>query len=333
MSTAHPAFSHILGQGPAVSFLSAAMLSDRLPHGLVFSGAMGVGRYTTAMALASVFLAPQPSEPESIDKTARLLAARSHPDFHFVAKEQVRELEGKSANKATEFSVDLIRERVVVPAGKKSFTGHGKVFIIEEAELMNAAAQNSLLKTLEEPSGRTLIVLLTESAGALLSTIRSRTQLVRFQSLTPADAQTVLQKRGVESALAKSSVELADGSPGQAIRWIEDGVVAGAMELGRLLDGSGDLALWFKSAADAYAKRLLERDPAGSEDSFRRLGITTYLRIACDQFRKQLREDISDAERERLCEKIDAAREAEALVDGNVNVQLVLQQIGMKLKA
>ena len=65
--------------------------------------------------------------------------------------------------------------------------GRGKVFVVEQAELMKPAAQNALLKTLEEPAGRTLIILLTDQPDALLPTIRSRCQSVRF---APLDEQT-----------------------------------------------------------------------------------------------------------------------------------------------
>jgi DNA polymerase III subunit delta' len=328
----HPAFSSILGQGSAVEFLSRALAGDRLPHGLVFAGPAGVGKASTALLLAKVFLADRPDDPESIDKVAPLIDARTHPDFHYVVKEQVRDLEGKGKSKAVDFSIDVVRERIVAPASRKSALGRGKVFLVEEADAMTTGAQNAMLKTLEEPAGRTLIVLLTESPGGMLPTIRSRCQLVRFGPVSETDALMVLRKRGIDPTVAANAIRLADGSPGVALRWHEDGVVARAPELQQMLDsGSGDLAAWFKAASDAYAERQLERDKLASEDAMRRNGVAVYLRIAADHLRRRLAESDDDDERDNLIDRIEAARDAEAHVDANVNVALVLQSVGMRV--
>jgi DNA polymerase-3 subunit delta' len=335
----HPAFSHITGQPAALEFLSLALAADRLPHGMIFAGPQGVGRYTTAAALAKIFLADRPNDPESLDAVGKLIDARTHPDFHYITKELIREIEGKSANKAIALSVDVIRDHLVAPATKKSALGRGKVFIVEEAELMNAQAQNAMLKTLEEPSGRTLIILLSDQPHALLSTIRSRTQTVRFQPLSDADALTVVTRNGVDASQAQRAITLAGGSPGLAIRWIEDGVAMTAIGLIRLLDdadplrGASDLSSFFKTASEEYAKKQMERDPRGSEDGFKRTGFTVYLRIASDHLRKKLQTSESFGTLDNLCDQIDSIRKAEAFIDGNVNTSLVLQQIGAELSA
>lgn len=331
----HTAFAHILGQASVIEFLSCALAVDRLPHGLIFAGPVGTGRHTTAVALAKVFLAERPDDPKSVAKIAPLIDARTHPDFHYVTKEQVRELEGKSANKAIQFSVDVVRERILIPASKKSTLGIGKVFVVEEAEAMNAQAQNALLKTLEEPSGRTLIILLSDQPHALLSTVRSRAQTVRFSPLGETDAMKILKANGIEGSPAQEAIVLAGGSPGLAIQWHHDGVVIAALQLKRLLDAAGsntsaDLAAFFKASSEAYAKRQLERDPAGSEDGFKRAGIGVYLRIASDHLRGRLASD--DAlSIDKTCDQIDAIRRAESYIDGNVNVALVLQQVSTEL--
>ena len=333
----HPAFSHLIGQHDALEFLSRALEADRLPHGMIFAGPQGVGRYTTAVALAKIFLADRPGDPESVDAVGKLIDARTHPDFHYITKELIREIEGKGKNKAIALSVDVIREHLVAPATKKSVMGPGKVFIVEEAELMNSQAQNAMLKTLEEPSGRTLIVLLSDQPHGLLSTIRSRAQMVRFLPLSEADALAVATRRGIDSSLAARAVKLAGGSPGLAIRWVEDGVAMHANTLAQLLNsgdaqrGSSELSSFLKTASEDYATKQLERDPLGSEDGFKRTGLTVYLRIASDHLRKRMLVTDSHADIDLLCDKIDSIRKAEAFIDGNVNTSLVLQQIGAEL--
>lgn len=333
----HQAFANLRGQHQAIEFLSRAIAADRLPHGMIFAGPAGVGRNTTANALASIFLADKPDDETSRAATLRQVQAQTHPDFHFVTRTLVRQIEGKSANKAIDLSVDVIREHVVAAAGKKSTLGRGKVFVIDEAETMNAQAQNALLKTLEEPPGRTLIILLTDQPHALLSTIRSRAQLVRFQPLAEADALAILAAHGIDGPIAQNAVRFANGSPGLAIRWQNDGVILGATTLRKLLEnpdpqrGASDLAAFLKQASEDYAKKQLERDPVGSEDGFKRDGLTVYLRLAADILRHKLPASPSLDAVDLLATKIESIRRAEAYIDGNVNTSLVLQQISGEL--
>ena len=333
----HPAFSAIVGQPEPLAFLSRALAAGRLPHALLFAGPGGVGKRTTAIALAAIFLADRPDDPASVAEAARLIAAGTHPDYHFVTRQLVREIEGKKANKAIDLNVDVVRQHVIEPAARKPVMGVGKVFVVREAETMNNSAQNAMLKTLEEPGGRTLIILLTDQPHALLSTIRSRVQSVRFAPLSSTDALGVLASRRIEPTLATSAIALAGGSPGLALRWIEDDVAMRATVWHRLLDtadaqrGPTEIATFLKAASDAYAAKQLERDPAGSEDGFKRDGLTVYFRLAADHLRARLTGDATPADLDRTCDRIDALRRAESYVDGNVNTALVLQQIGADL--
>src|SRR3954471_24763569 len=166
-------FSDILGQQSAIDYLKTAYCADRMPHALIFAGPSGVGKGTTAAALAKVWLCDKPNiktaEPCGKCDSCRTFQVGTHPDFHVVYRQLIR-LE-KESSKAKELPVDVIRLHLIHPAGLKAAMNRGKVFVVEEAELMNAAAQNSLLKTLEEPLGRTIVVLLTDQPDALLPTI------------------------------------------------------------------------------------------------------------------------------------------------------------------
>src|SRR5205085_3602337 len=128
--------------------------------------------------------------------------AGNHPDFHVVTKELIRYHDKTGKSKGIDLSINVVRPEILEPAGRKAVMGRGKVFVIEQAELMNAQAQNALLKTLEEPAGRALIILLTDQPGALLSTIRSRCQTVRFAALDPAQVRKELERRGVDKSTA-----------------------------------------------------------------------------------------------------------------------------------
>lgn len=331
-------FSDIFGQESAIEALTNAYASERLPHGLIFAGPIGVGKATTAGALAMLFLCEKPRKTDPCGKcdSCRAMSAGTHPDYHIIYRQLIRELKKESV--ARDLAIDVIREYLVGPAGRTTVMGVGKVFVIEEAELMNAAAQNTMLKTLEEPAGRTLIVLLTDQPGSLLPTIRSRCQMIRFQPLDEKTVKVQLKQRGISASQSDAAAHLTEGSLGLALRWIDDGVVDASAELlGRLEDMIDhkpwpQLQKWFKDAAEAYAAKQHEKDEKCSKDQATREGLAIYLRIAAEHVRRIL-PTVGDPETlEQLASAIDAFHATEQNLDSNVNVSLALQQLNVELE-
>jgi len=320
-------FDSIQGQVAAVEFLTAALKSDRLPHALLFTGPRGVGKRTTALLLASIFLTREPANAKELAETRRHIFANTHSDFHLVTRDLARLHDKTGKSKAVDFSISVVRKEIVEPASKKSTMGVGKVFVAREVELMNAGAQNALLKTLEEPQGRTLIVLTTDSPGSMLPTIRSRCQVVGFGAPSIGECVEVLKRTvGGDVRQLEAAAKLAAGSPGLAMDWLERGMISTAAELIRLVDSgsAGDLQQFLKAASDDYAKRELTRDELASEDAARRSGLQVLLRLAADHIRQRLPASNS-AEAE--CVRIDALARAERYLDMNVNLALILQQL------
>ena len=336
-----PTWLDILDQPAAVDQLRRAYAADRLPHGMIFAGPVGVGKGTTAAVLATLFLCERPKgdQPCGACDGCRAMAANAHPDYHVVYKELIRYHDKTGTSKGIDLSIHVIRPEVVERASRASVMNRGKVFVIEQADLMNAPAQNALLKTLEEPAGRTLVILLTDAPGQLLPTIRSRCQVVRFGEMNGATVVRELQKRNVPPAVATTAARVAGASLGLALRWIEDGVVDAAAQLVQQLDGvfagrpADGLPDWFKSAADGYAAKQLERDELGSKDAATREGLGLFLRLAADHVRGRLRTDADPDRLERACAVIDAIARAEQYLDANVNVALVFQQLSIALSA
>lgn len=325
-------FAHILDQQSAIDQILTAYRNGRLPHGVIFAGPPGVGKATTAVALAKLFLCDEGEDAHAM----KLIDAGTHPDFHVITKELIR-LTSKTS-KATTLSIDVIRDHLVAPAMKKTILGKGKVFIVEEADLMQSAAQNSLLKTLEEPAGRTLIILLTPRPEDLLQTIRSRAQVFRFGALPDKTVFTQLKLRNVDPKQAELATRIADGSLGVALQWVQDGVVDHARDLHAHLDGllqgrpTIDLADWLKQAAEAYAAKQIEKDENASKDNATRIGLSIYLKLAARHFRTALRQTDDEAMLEALCTAIDDVVRCERYLDGNVNIALALQQFGSSLE-
>ena len=166
---------------------------NRLPHALLLRGPAGVGKQQFATSLACDLLC-EAGAPTACGtcKPCRLLAAGSHPDYYVVEL-----LEDKKS-----IGIDQIRELIQQLALTPKI-GTRKVGVIQPAERMTLAAANSLLKTLEEPPGDVVLMLVSGLGGALPITIRSRCQLVRFPAVDEASALQWLQHRldlGVDAA-------------------------------------------------------------------------------------------------------------------------------------
>jgi DNA polymerase-3 subunit delta' len=332
--------SDIFGQDAVIASLRAAIAADRLPHGLIFAGPEGVGKATAAAALAALFLCEQPGPTDACGKcrSCHAIATGNHPDYHIITKELARLHDKTGSSKATQLSINVIRHDLAEPAGRKTVLGRGKVFVVEQAELMTDAAQNALLKTLEEPAGRCLIVLLTIHAGELLPTIRSRCQTYRFASLSGKLVANQLQRRGIDAAAAASAADLCDGSLGVALRWIEDGILVHAALVAESMDNilagkNADVADLLRKGADAFAAKALERDELASKDSAVRTGLGVYLAIAARRIRQKLRTANAADFQDQACDAVDAIALAEKYLSANVNVSLVLEQLAGALQS
>ena len=178
--------------------------AERLPHALLLAGPQAVGKRTFARALTAHLLcaAPQYGAACGACKSCQLLMAQAHPDAYWLAPEE--------AGKA--IKIDQVRdlvERVVQTAQQ----GGRKVAVIAPAEAMNRNAANALLKTLEEPAGSTLLVLISDAPGRLLPTIRSRCQRLDFPVPARADVHQWLQPQAASIERLEQALIEAEGRP------------------------------------------------------------------------------------------------------------------------
>jgi DNA polymerase-3 subunit delta' len=185
--------------------LNRTRVQGRLPHALLISGQEGVGKRALAEQLAHSLLCEQAAadgQPCGQCAACGWLQAGSHPDLLWLVPEEV----GKA------IKVDQVRALT----GELFMTSHAgryKVAIIQPADAMNKNAANSLLKTLEEPTDNTLLVLLTALPGRLPATIRSRCQQLQVAVPDALMAQQWLQDTGMESGQAILYLKLANGAP------------------------------------------------------------------------------------------------------------------------
>jgi DNA polymerase III subunit delta' len=227
--------SDIIGHEQAVGYLTQTLTGDRRPHAYIFAGPTGVGRFTTAEALAATLLCARDADAGGLfaadapppDPTSwcgecddcKMLAAGNHPDFHPVAKEMAAYHDDANvrARVMQELGIEVLRQFLLAPAAQAPARGRGKVFIIHEAELMSIPAQNALLKTLEEPAPGVTIILLCRRAELLLPTTLSRCALVRFGPLPLSFVHERCLAAGVAEPQATFWSTFTDGSLGQAL--------------------------------------------------------------------------------------------------------------------
>src|SRR5678816_4062713 len=125
-----PTFNDILGQENAIETISRAYESERLPHGLIFAGPVGVGKATTARALGALFLCENPKKDSPCGKcgACKLFESNSHPDFHVITKELIRYHDKTGKSKGIELSIHVVRPEVLDKVAMKPAMNRGKVF-------------------------------------------------------------------------------------------------------------------------------------------------------------------------------------------------------------
>jgi DNA polymerase-3 subunit delta' len=205
-------FDAIRDQETAVRFVRNILRERRIPNGLLFYGPGGVGKRLTAIELAkAINCEKQNGEACDTCLSCRKVMNGNHPDIaHLSPSEKTR----------------LIRkddiDEVNGLAALRPFESQWRIFIIQDADRMNPPAQNHFLKTLEEPPGRSLFILLTEFPRVLLPTIRSRCQQVRFRALRPDTVADLLRReRDLPEELAQSLAGIAEGQMTRALDLVD----------------------------------------------------------------------------------------------------------------
>jgi DNA polymerase-3 subunit delta' len=198
----------IRGQERAIGFLRRAFDQGRLAHAYLFTGPAGVGKLATAQALAlGLHCEAAPFDGCGACGACRTIAAGTYPD--------VRVVRGPLKDKR-DISIEQVRE-LQRELGFRSMSAHPKIGIVNDAELLTLQAQNALLKTLEEPGGESLLILVSVNAASLAPTILSRCQRVAFDALAATAVTEILRRHGRSAAEAQAVAAFADGSPGRAL--------------------------------------------------------------------------------------------------------------------
>ena len=215
-------FPNLLENTDTKQRLAQAILENSFPHAFIIEGPMGCGKHTLARNLSAALnceeRASAPSLPCGRCRNCTRIFGKNFVDVHYLSKK-----EGKSTIGVE--GIRSMREDIYLSPTES----HYKIYIIEEAQSMTPQAQNALLKIFEEPPAGVIIFLLCDQIQQILSTIKSRAQLIRMQRLTDASVQRALRTDPDFSSIEKSdpdafisAVQLSQGSIGRAKAFLCD---------------------------------------------------------------------------------------------------------------
>lgn len=210
-----PFFRDIIGHPRALDILQSMLLSEEVPHALLFMGEAGIGKRTVALIFAQTLLCHERQIPEGESEgwiepcnrclSCQKLADQNHPDLTII------EPEGSTIKIE---QIRALQDRIIF----KPLDGPKRIILIDPADKMNAAAANGLLKTLEEPPAHANLILITSKPFSLPETILSRCQKISFYPLSLSQVETLLaERKGWSTQEARLIASLTGGDLGEAL--------------------------------------------------------------------------------------------------------------------
>lgn len=222
--------------------LERQISGGEVAHAWLFLGSRGSGKRAAAVAMAAALnCTVEPGVGCGECSSCRRILRRRHPDVHHVQPE------------GPLIPVDVIRELVIPETSRSAFEGRTKVFVIEEADRMNEAAQSALLKTLEEPNDDTVFILISYDEQELLETIRSRCRIVRLEPVPEDRLVQAMVAGGADEGEARLAARVSQGDADRAQSLIDEKEAGLRRSLWRSIPGRLVTAI---DAMDAAAEIL-----------------------------------------------------------------------------
>lgn len=364
------ALNDIFCQDKAIRSLQRAYAVGRMAHAYLFDGDDGVGKFTTAKAWAKMLLCENKqtiiSDPAFLDScgvchSCQTFESGGHPDFRPIYKELVQYTKGgKNKKTPVDMPIDVIREFLIEKASNRPTMGQYVVYVVDEAEKVNASSQNALLKVLEEPPAYCVIILLCSRLDKMLPTTLSRCQLIRFGSVAEERIVERLTTEGVDASEAIYWSRFSQGSLGRSHVWSQletkDGSVYAikqqlleklcTLQLGEAIDMAEWMGKSAKAIAAAWGKQA---ENVSTTDITRRSqkGLVQMVICALNDVMKQLigktDEQVNEDQKQciqTLAGRYDvelAARHIELCyqihrwIDASVNEKLIFEQLLLNL--
>ncbi|OIJ17568.1 DNA polymerase III subunit delta' [Anaerobacillus alkalilacustris] len=317
-------------QEKVVKIITNSIRKQRLAHAYLFEGAKGTGKRKVALQLAKTFFCDEKEGVEACGTCSdcKRIESGNHPDVHIIQPD------GQT------IKIDQIRNL------KKEFSYRGmesirKFYIIEDAEKMTISAANGLLKFLEEPDGQSIAVLTTTEVHRILSTILSRTQILSFVPLTPLKLMETLEKNGVIKPITRLLGQLTNDIEEAYQLYHDDWIVQARAIMIQLVEEVSTrphqvfLTLqenWFPHFKEKNQLNLgLDLLLLWYRDVLRTLIATEDQLIFVDHTDKLERQALNSSQR-KVGQQMAAILEAKRRLSANVNPQLLMEQLMMRLQ-
>jgi DNA polymerase-3 subunit delta' len=220
-------FQEVIGHRRIVALLARTIARDSLPPSLIFAGPSGIGKRLTAASVAQALNCLRPTAWQPAPRTEHPAPGTEHqaPEIDScgscaacarIARGVHPDVLVLEPGDTGSIKIEQVRE-AVDRAAYRPFEGRRRVVIIDEADALVIAAQNALLKTLEEPPSMSVFILVTARPDVLLPTVRSRCPRLNFQPLSPHEIAVALVRLGQTETSARAVAATADGSLGRAL--------------------------------------------------------------------------------------------------------------------
>lgn len=324
----------VLGHSRIKDLLTRSVHSGRVPQTMLFAGPPGVGKLATAMALAQAVNCQHSDEGAPCGKCSTC---------DRIARGQFSDVVVIDRGDLASISIKVVREKVLAPIGYRPFEGRKRVFIIDGADDLTWEAQDSLLKTLEEPPPAAILILIATSPDAMKATVLSRCRRLRFGALSDEDVARVLSERlGMEKASARSRAAIAGGSVGQALA-IDGGTLEEDREAAAaLLEASAGTSLGPRLKAAAALATVEKKRRSREAVSARLAHLSSMLRdlgIAATGDGALVNQDMADLltriarafPPERLIQAFGIVARAQHSLDRNASAKIVADWVAVGL--
>jgi DNA polymerase-3 subunit delta' len=209
----------LIGHKKIWQSLQASYKADRLAHGYLFFGEDSLGKKRLAKEFIKFLNCTGENPPCQNCRSCKEIEKDSYPDFSLIEP-----LKPSSANATTgkqEIQIAQIRE-LKYSLTLKTYEGKYKSVIINEAQSLNQEAYSCLLKTLEEPLGKAIMILISQARESLPKTILSRVESIKFQKTPTQEIENYFISQGLADQKAKELAQVADGRPGIALNYFND---------------------------------------------------------------------------------------------------------------
>jgi len=330
-------FRNVVGHRRAIGLLQRSIAAGTLPPSLVFAGPAGVGKRRAAEALAETLNCSSPKSGDACGECAacRRIARGIHGDVTVITPGENHSIK-----------IEQVRQ-VIERTNFRPFEGKRRVTIVDDADTLVEAAQNALLKTLEEPTSTSVYVLVTSRPDALLPTVRSRCSHVRFGRLEAGQVATVLERHHrytKKDAMAAAAV--ADGSVGTALNAVDADFAEARIAAGTLLHeatGRGDARTRLERGKDlikgsgtpAAEREYLGRRLQALSSLARDLGLLASggdpTLIVNMDLRSELEFLSRSYDHRRSLELFHAIDRAQEALDGNVGAKVVADWLALQV--